>query len=91
MPVTEVKTHIKRQIFGLAFSESCYGKLTRYSESLWAWLFGDRAPVVENFHTSPHNLLYSAYRACLMEVKGLRNDVNHPTRSSSEVKETIEL
>ena len=30
MPVTEVQTHIKRQIFVLTVSESCYGKLTRY-------------------------------------------------------------
>jgi len=91
MPVTEVQTHIMRQIFGLTFSEFCYGWLTRYSESLWAWLFVDRVPAMENFRTSPHSPLYSAHRACFPGLKGPGSGVNHPPRSSSEVKETIEL
>ena len=79
-------------------SESGPGYLSRYSDSLRARRSGDRIPVgSEIFRIRPDQpwgppcLLYNGYRVSFPGVKRLGHGDDHPTPSSAEVKERVEL
>jgi len=79
-------------------SESGPEELSRYSDSLRAGRSGDQIPGEARFFRTrpdqpwgPPSLLYNGYRVSFPGVKRPGRGVDHPTPSSAEVKESVEL